>query len=213
MLKSSQPIGDDPNLWMALSLTYNFVRYSYIYISPCLHVMAREGFHHFHQTHGQMGCHRRMVKKPWGLVGLVAGFLTKDPRRWIPFLTSYRWSIYWVAWLWPSCFIHHHWPRSQRIHTSDVFCLFSVESLIGNRWIMIRLIDMVKSIVVDLHPLIDRKHWLGHDGARNWARFFFMGDIVGHPTRNLPENDQFQLFFFVCRFDREHQLKVDSNTM
>ena len=29
MLKSSQPIGDDPNLWMALSLTYNFVRYSY----------------------------------------------------------------------------------------------------------------------------------------------------------------------------------------
>ena len=32
MLKSSQPIGDDPNLWMALSLTYNFVRYSYMYI-------------------------------------------------------------------------------------------------------------------------------------------------------------------------------------
>ena len=30
MLKSSQPIGDDPNLWMALSLTYNFVRYSYV---------------------------------------------------------------------------------------------------------------------------------------------------------------------------------------
>ena len=28
MLKSSQPIGDDPNLWMASSLTYNFVRYS-----------------------------------------------------------------------------------------------------------------------------------------------------------------------------------------
>ena len=26
-LKSSQPIGDDPNLCMALSLTYNFVRY------------------------------------------------------------------------------------------------------------------------------------------------------------------------------------------
>ena len=30
MLKSSQPIGDDPNLWMALSLTYKFVRYSYL---------------------------------------------------------------------------------------------------------------------------------------------------------------------------------------
>ena len=30
MLKSSQPIGDDPNLWMALSLTYNLVRYSHI---------------------------------------------------------------------------------------------------------------------------------------------------------------------------------------
>ena len=26
---SSQPIGDDPNLCMALNLTYNFVRYSY----------------------------------------------------------------------------------------------------------------------------------------------------------------------------------------
>ena len=37
MLKSSQPIGDDPNLWMALSLTYIFVRYcthmiSYVYV-------------------------------------------------------------------------------------------------------------------------------------------------------------------------------------
>ena len=28
--KSSQPIGDDPNLCMALTLTYNFVRYSYV---------------------------------------------------------------------------------------------------------------------------------------------------------------------------------------
>ena len=32
MLKSSQPIGDDPNLWMALNLTYDFVRFSYVYI-------------------------------------------------------------------------------------------------------------------------------------------------------------------------------------
>ena len=32
MLKSSQAIADDPHLWMALSLRYNFVRYSYIYI-------------------------------------------------------------------------------------------------------------------------------------------------------------------------------------
>ena len=29
ILKSSQPIGDDPYLCMALNLTYNFVRYSY----------------------------------------------------------------------------------------------------------------------------------------------------------------------------------------
>ena len=32
ILKSSQPIGDESNLRMALDLTYNFVRYSYIYI-------------------------------------------------------------------------------------------------------------------------------------------------------------------------------------
>ena len=31
ILKSSQPIGDDPNLCMALDLTYNFVRYSYFF--------------------------------------------------------------------------------------------------------------------------------------------------------------------------------------
>ena len=37
MLKSSQPIGDDPNLWMALSLTYNFVRYSYIHMYIYIH--------------------------------------------------------------------------------------------------------------------------------------------------------------------------------
>jgi hypothetical protein len=36
ILKSSQPIGDDPNLRMALNLTYNFVRYSLsIYIFVC----------------------------------------------------------------------------------------------------------------------------------------------------------------------------------
>ena len=32
ILKSSQPIGDDPNLCMALNLTYNFVRYSCMYV-------------------------------------------------------------------------------------------------------------------------------------------------------------------------------------
>ena len=32
ILKPSQPTGDDPNLGMALDLTHNFVRYSYIYI-------------------------------------------------------------------------------------------------------------------------------------------------------------------------------------
>ena len=32
ILKSSQPIGDDPNLCMAFNLTYKFVRYSYVYI-------------------------------------------------------------------------------------------------------------------------------------------------------------------------------------
>ena len=51
MLKSSQPIGDDPNLWMALSLTYNFVRYSYGN-SPC----QRRNFAHWetHRTERRM---------------------------------------------------------------------------------------------------------------------------------------------------------------
>ena len=48
MLKSSQPIGDDANLWMALSLTYNFVHYSLMYIYTNKKVSAKlieEAFH------------------------------------------------------------------------------------------------------------------------------------------------------------------------
>ena len=37
-LKSSQPIEDDPKLCMALSSTYNFVRYSYVGISVYVYI-------------------------------------------------------------------------------------------------------------------------------------------------------------------------------
>ena len=67
----------------------------------------------------------------------------------------------------------------------------SVESLIGNRWIMIRL--WLIWLLIFTHLLIGNIDWgtMGHGIGHG----FFMGDIVGHPTRNLPENDQFQLFF------------------
>ena len=53
------------------------------------------------------------------------------------------------------------------------------------------MIDMV----VDLHPLIDRKHWLGHDGARNWARFFLWVTswVIPHETSRKMIN--FSCFF------------------
>ena len=41
IIKSSQPIGDDPNLSMALNLTYKFVRYSYVARPPSVHVPPR----------------------------------------------------------------------------------------------------------------------------------------------------------------------------
>ena len=42
ILKSSQPIGDDTNMCMALSLTCNFVRYSYMCIYIYTHVFEYE---------------------------------------------------------------------------------------------------------------------------------------------------------------------------
>ena len=72
ILKSSQPIGDDPNLCMALSLTYNFVRYSYNYIhiytcmrSPVCSERAKSQSHSWSRTKQDL-----CILK--GFVGLVS---------------------------------------------------------------------------------------------------------------------------------------------